>query len=80
MLSRSAGGRCRSLLCCANTVDAQSAEPGRGDAGGGISTQGESIADLEAMVRDAVEGYFAEGGKPLRIQLHFVEDPLLLLA
>jgi len=24
--------------------------------GGGICTQGESIADLEAMVRDAVEG------------------------
>ena len=49
-------------------------------AGGGICTQGESIADLEAMLRDAVEGYFAEGRKPLRIQLHFVEDPLLLLA
>lgn len=48
--------------------------------GGGITTQGDSIADLEAMVRDAVEGYFAEGGKPLRIQLHFVEDPLLVLA
>lgn len=48
--------------------------------GGGICTQGESIADLEAMVRDAVEGYFAEGGKPRRIQLHFVEDPLLVLA
>ncbi|NQX01128.1 type II toxin-antitoxin system HicB family antitoxin [bacterium] len=31
--------------------------------GGGICTQGESIADLEAMLRDAVEGYFAEGGK-----------------
>ena len=48
--------------------------------GGGICTQGESIADLEAMVRDAVEGYFAEGGKPRRIQLHFVDDPLLVLA
>jgi predicted RNase H-like HicB family nuclease len=48
--------------------------------GGGICTQGESIADLEGMVRDAVEAYFAEGGKPSRIQLHFVEDPLLVVA
>jgi predicted RNase H-like HicB family nuclease len=48
--------------------------------GGGMCTQGESIADLEAMVRDAVEGYFATGAKPRRIQLHFVEDPLLVLA
>ena len=48
--------------------------------GGGISTQGESIADLESMVRDAVEGYFADRGKPRRIQLHFVDDPLLVLA
>lgn len=49
-------------------------------AGGGICTQGDSIADLESMVRDAVEGYFAEGEKPRRVQLHFVQDPLLLLA
>ena len=48
--------------------------------GGGICTQGDHIADLEMMVRDAVEGYFAEGGKPLRVQLHFIEDPLLVLA
>ena len=48
--------------------------------GGGICTQGESIADLEAMVRDAVEGYFVDCGKPQRIQLHFVDDPLLVVA
>lgn len=47
--------------------------------GGGICTQGESIADLEGMVRDAVEAYFAEGGMPLRVHLHFVEDPLLVV-
>lgn len=29
--------------------------------GGCICTQGESTADLEEMLRDAVEGYFAEG-------------------
>lgn len=49
-------------------------------AGGGICTQGESISELEAMVRDAVEGYFAERQSPERIQLHFLEDPLLALA
>ena len=48
--------------------------------GGGICTQGDSIADLEAMVRDAVEGYFADREKPRRIQLHFVEDPQLVMA
>ena len=48
--------------------------------GGGICTQGESIADLETMVRDAVDGYFGDSGKPQRIQLHFVDDPLLVLA
>ena len=48
--------------------------------GGGACTQGESIADLETMPRDAVGGYLAEGGKPLRTQRHFVEDPMLVLA
>ena len=48
--------------------------------GGGLCTQGESIADLETMVRDAVDGYFGDSGKPQRIQLHFVDDPLLVLA
>jgi predicted RNase H-like HicB family nuclease len=42
--------------------------------GGGICTQGHSFSDLEFMVRDAVEGYFADQEKPRRIQLHFVED------
>ncbi len=27
--------------------------------GGGITTQGDTFAELDAMVRDAVEGYFA---------------------
>lgn len=48
--------------------------------GGGICTQGESIADLETMLRDAVAGYFADKEKPTRIQLHFVEDPQLVMA
>ena len=49
-------------------------------AGGGICTQGDSISELESMVTDAVAGYFSEKEKPQRIQLHFIEDPLLALA
>lgn len=49
-------------------------------AGGGICTQGESFADLEGMVRDAVQGYFADREAPTRVVLHFLEDPQLVLA
>lgn len=49
-------------------------------AGGGISTQGDSFADLDQMVRDAVEGYFADRTMPDRIRLHFVRDPELAIA
>ena len=48
--------------------------------GGGITTQGDTFAELDAMVRDAVVGYFADRPKPREIQLHFNEDPLLALA
>ncbi len=48
-------------------------------AGGGICTQGDSFAELDKMVRDAVGGYFADRTqKPERIRLHFVEDPELM--
>lgn len=46
-------------------------------AGGGICTQGDSFADLDEMVRDAVAGYFADREKPVSIRLHFVRDPEL---
>ena len=49
-------------------------------AGGGITTQGDSFAELDAMVRDAVEGYFADRDKPSVLRLHFVDDPVLALA
>ncbi|MGV3532950.1 MAG: type II toxin-antitoxin system HicB family antitoxin [Chthoniobacteraceae bacterium] len=39
-------------------------------AGGGITTQGDSFAELEGMVRDAVEGYFADREKPTALRLH----------
>ena len=47
--------------------------------GGGICPQGDNFSGLESMVRDALEGYFTDREKPRRIQLHFVEDPLLTL-
>lgn len=49
-------------------------------AGGGICTQGDHLADLEATVRDAVQGYFADREAPTLIKLHFVRDPELALA
>jgi predicted RNase H-like HicB family nuclease len=49
-------------------------------AGGGITTQGETMAELEAMLRDAVEGYFFDRPRPARVRLHFIDDPELALA
>ena len=48
--------------------------------GGGITTQGDSFAELDAMVRDAVEGYFSDRDKPMTIRLHFVDDPVFPVA
>ena len=47
--------------------------------GGGITTQGDSFGELEAMVTDAVEGYFDAESHPTQVRLHFVEDPILAL-
>jgi predicted RNase H-like HicB family nuclease len=46
---------------------------------GGITTQGDSFAELQAMIADAVNGYFEVSERPNRIRLHFVEDPVLAL-
>ena len=48
--------------------------------GGGITTQGETLAELQAMVTDAVGGYFEPGQNPARIRLHFVQDPIVAVA
>jgi predicted RNase H-like HicB family nuclease len=45
--------------------------------GGGISTQGSDLAELQAMVRDAVLCHFDEGEVPERVRLHFAQDPAL---
>lgn len=48
--------------------------------GGGITTQGDSLAELADMVKDAASGYFAEQPKLPTLKLHFVEDPVLAVA
>lgn len=48
--------------------------------GGGIATQGDSFAELDAMIADAVNGYFEAGEKPRRVRLHFAEDPVVAVA
>jgi len=46
--------------------------------GVGIHTQAESIEELKAMVRDAVECYYDKGEeKPSFIRLHFVRDEVM---
>jgi predicted RNase H-like HicB family nuclease len=49
--------------------------PGRG----GITTQGDSFAELQLMVADAVKGYFEPADRPARVRMHFVEDPIVSL-
>jgi predicted RNase H-like HicB family nuclease len=48
--------------------------------GGGITTQGDTLADLHNMITDAVTGYFDPGSHPRQVRLHFKEDPILALA
>lgn len=47
---------------------------------GGITTQGDTLEELHAMVADAVRGYLEPGQHPRRVRLHFAEDPALVLA
>ena len=47
---------------------------------GGITTQGDSFAELGAMIADAVNGFFEPADRPQRVRLHFVEDPVVALA
>lgn len=46
---------------------------------GGISTQGETLDELQAMIADAVEAFFEPDHRPARVRLHFVEDPIVSL-
>lgn len=49
-------------------------------AGGGICTQGDTLAELQGMVTDAVRGYFEGAALPSAVRLHFVQDPVLAVA
>jgi hypothetical protein len=46
--------------------------------GGGITTQGEDLRDLQQQIIDAVSVHFDEGQAPRRIRVHFVSDPILV--
>ncbi len=45
--------------------------------GGGITTQADSLDQLQREVVDAVRCYFDEGELPERVRLHFQDDPSL---
>ncbi|OYW30260.1 MAG: hypothetical protein B7Z47_03795 [Chthoniobacter sp. 12-60-6] len=47
---------------------------------GGITTQGDSLNELQEMVGDAVQGFFEPEEKPQQVRLHFVKDPVLQVA
>jgi predicted RNase H-like HicB family nuclease len=47
---------------------------------GGITTQGDSLSELQEMVSDAVAGFFEPDEKPRRVKLHFAKDPVLQMA
>lgn len=48
--------------------------------GAGIVTQGDSLAELRAMVLDAVRCHFDEGERPATVRLHLVQDEVLPVA
>ena len=48
--------------------------------GGGISTQSDSFAELDAMIAEAVGGFFEPGQRPQSVRLHFSQDPVLVVA
>lgn len=48
--------------------------------GGGITTQGDSLGELQSMIADAVGGFFEPDQAPQRVKVHFVSDPVLQLA
>jgi len=47
---------------------------------GGITTQGDSLGDLQTMIADAVSGFFEPGEAPRQVKVHFAKDPVLQMA
>ena len=51
------------------------------DGTGGLTTQGDTLPHLHAMIKEAVALYFGDrDDKPKRVRLHFEQDPKLALA
>jgi predicted RNase H-like HicB family nuclease len=48
--------------------------------GGGISTEGDSLSDLQQNLIEAVACHFGDESKPDRILLHFLTDIALVPA
>lgn len=47
---------------------------------GGLTTQGDTLTDLEANIRDAVAVHFEPDELPKQVRLHFIDDPVLAAA
>jgi predicted RNase H-like HicB family nuclease len=48
--------------------------------GGGITTQGKDLSELQTNVREAVRCHFDKANIPSSIRLHFVSDPVVASA
>lgn len=48
--------------------------------GGGITTQGDTLADLQRMILDAVACHFTSEQRPRRVLLHFATDVAMATA
>ncbi len=46
--------------------------------GGGITTQGRDLRELQEQISDAVQCHFDEASLPKRIRFHFIADPVLI--
>jgi len=47
---------------------------------GGLTTQAETLSELESHIREAISVHFEPDEIPRQIQLHFVDDPVLAAA
>lgn len=48
--------------------------------GGGITTQGKDLRELQDNVCEAIQCHFSDEQTPKKIRLHFVRDPFLVTA
>ncbi len=43
---------------------------------GGITTQGDTLGELQTMIADALSGFFEPGEVPCQVKVHFPQQPL----